>query len=175
MKFEKVSKEEWLKAVNPNIASKTHSELLFCEAVKEALIATDNEENISDLIQQAKEDVKSEITEEYKKDLENVKTEFNTKLDEKENEINSLKSQIETLSNAQSEAKTSSNEEVDNKINKAKEEVQKQINDGDKAVQEQITYDNVEKDRQEKLKDKPIEEFKEVIPADENINERNVY
>lgn len=139
------------------------------------VVATANEENVIDLIRQAKEDVKSEITEQYKKDLENVKTELNTKLDEKENEINSLKSQIETLSNAQSEVNTSSNEEVDNKINKAKEEVQKQINDGDKAVQEQITYDNVEKDRQEKLKDKPIEEFKEVIPADENINERNVY
>ena len=53
MKFEKVSKEEWLKAVIPNIASKTHSELLFCEAVKEALIATDNEENISDFFYNA--------------------------------------------------------------------------------------------------------------------------
>ena len=53
MKFEKVSKKEWLKAVNPNIAGKTHSELLFCEAVKKALDNTDNEYNKSDFFYNA--------------------------------------------------------------------------------------------------------------------------
>lgn len=48
MKFEKVSKEEWLKAINPIVGNKTHSELLFCNAINEALQTTDNENDKSD-------------------------------------------------------------------------------------------------------------------------------
>ena len=53
MKFEKVSKEEWLKAVNPIVCNKTHSELLFCNAVNEALQTTDNEDDITDFFYSA--------------------------------------------------------------------------------------------------------------------------
>lgn len=53
MKFEKVSKEEWLKAINPIVGNKTHSELLFCNAVNEALQTTGNEDDISDFFYSA--------------------------------------------------------------------------------------------------------------------------
>lgn len=137
------------------------------------VVATANEENVIDLIRQAKEDVKSEITEEYNKTIESVKAEFDSKLAEKENEINSLKSQIETLSNAQSKVNAPSNEEINDKIEQAKEEVKEQINAGDKKVESEITHENIEKDRKAKQKEFVIPPVGDYTPPADAIKPEN--
>lgn len=137
------------------------------------VVANANEENISDLIQKAKEEIKGQITEEYTNYIESVKSEFDSKIQEKENEIQELKSQIETLSNAQSEVNTSSNEEIDNKIQQAKEEVKEQINAGDKKVESEITHENIEKDRKAKQKEFVIPPVGDYTPPADAIKPEN--